>query len=160
MITFVDTSALISLLREDHEFNQMASDLLGDAYSKGSLIINGIVYSELGADPYFDNEDDLNAFLDDTRLKIRRPDEESMFLAGERFRSYLENRSDKLQCPTCGRKVECVCPDCKENITLRQHLPSDFLIGAHAETDADQLITFDKGFFETYFDIRTLGIKN
>lgn len=160
MITFIDTSALISLLHPDNKFNEKTSDILYKAYKEGSLIINEIVYSELSADPYFGKKEELEKFLKDTNIKLKNPKRETLFLAGKKFRSYIDKRGKKLQCPSCGEKNQFKCPNCKETISARQHLPSDFLIGAHAQTESDQLITFDKGFFETYFEIETIGIKN
>ncbi len=32
-----------------------------------------------------------------------------------------------------------------------QHIAADFVIGAHASVDADTLISFDRGFFTSYF---------
>ena len=56
-----------------------------------------------------------------------------------------------LQCSGCGHE-SFECPSCDRPITARQHVPADFLIGAHAET-ADGLLTFDAGFFRDYFDL-------
>ncbi len=43
------------------------------------------------------------------------------------------------------------CEDCGGSLAPRQHVAADFLIGGHAETDADALITFDQAFYGSYF---------
>ncbi|MFB6284650.1 MAG: PIN domain-containing protein [Halobacteria archaeon] len=160
MKSFVDTSGLISLLHPDHEFNEKASTVLGRANQEGTIIINQIVYSELAAGVYFDNEEKLNSFLQDTGIRMETPGNSVAYGAGSKFRSYIENRGKKLQCPSCGNEDIFECNECGGAITSRLHIPSDFLIGTHAEKEADQLITFDGGFYSTYFDVEVVGIVN
>ncbi len=156
MRTFVDTSALIALLYPDDDHNKKASDLLGKAYDEGSIYINSVVYAELAADPFFESTDHLNSFLEDTRISIQNMEEDTLFRAGEHFQRYLQNRGEDLQCPSCGERTLFECPNCGRNIKASQHIPSDFLIGSCAEK-FDRLVTFDKGFFGEYFDIKQIS---
>jgi predicted nucleic acid-binding protein len=43
------------------------------------------------------------------------------------------------------------CPECDRKLTPRQHIAADFLIGGHAVADTEALVTFDAGFYGSYF---------
>lgn len=152
MQTVVDTSALIALLYPDDAHNDRAATLLREAAEDGTLSVNPIVYAELAADPFFDSVDALDAFLEDTGIVVENVSLEITFAAGEAFRTYLDRRGEELQCSECGHETTYACPECNGSIAARQHIASDFLIGAHAET-AGVLLTFDHGFFRDYFDV-------
>ena len=81
------------------------------------------------------------------------------FGAGKAFEQYLERRGEELQCPECGHETVFDCPNCEASITARQHVPADFIIGAHATSDCDRLLSFDAGFFRDYFDIEMLTVE-
>lgn len=159
MKTVVDTSVLIALLNPDETHNERASELLMQAYSDGAVVIAPVTYTELGADPYFEAADDLDAFLDDTSIRIEEPEAETLFVAGGAFQTYLDRRGEELQCSECGTETVFQCPDCDASVTARQHVPADFLIGALADEQADRLLTFDGGFFETYFTLDVLTLQ-
>lgn len=156
MKTVVDTSALIALLNPEEEYNKRASQLLMEAYSEGAVVIAPVTYTELGADSYFETSDELEVFLEDTGIRVEEAELAALFRAGEAFQTYLERRGEKLQCNECGTEAVFDCPDCGANITARQHVPADFLIGAIADEQADRLLTFDGGFFDTYFSLDLL----
>lgn len=65
-------------------------------------MVNPVVYAELAADPFFDTEADLEAFLDDTGIEVRQLPEATWFEAGRAFQGYLGRRPDGFQCPECG----------------------------------------------------------
>ncbi|WP_435196829.1 PIN domain-containing protein [Natronomonas sp. EA1] len=157
MRTVVDTSALIASLNDDDVHNDAATALLGRASEEGALLINDPIYAELSV--HFESHETLRAFLDDTGLIRGSLGAETCWLAGERYRAYLQNRGHALACHECGHEATYECPNCGARVRSRQHIQSDFLIGAQAECEADRLLTFDGGFFETYFDVATLSVR-
>lgn len=150
MITAVDTNVLLALLYEDEHTDASESELRR-AYRDGKVVITPIVYAELAADGYFETTSELDQFLDDFSIQLAEPSREALFRAGERFQQYTDRRPDGLQCPSCGTKQTVSCETCREDLTPRQHIAADFVIGGHATADGDALVSFDAGFYETYF---------
>lgn len=150
MITAVDTNALIALLYEDSHTDRSEAELRR-SYQEGRVVITPIVYAELAADGHFEPESDLDQFLEDLSIQLVEPSREALFRAGERFQQYIERRPDTLQCPRCGANQSVRCPECGESLTPRQHIAADFLIGGHATIDGDALVSFDAGFYESFF---------
>ena len=159
MKTVVDTSALIALLYPDDEHNERASEALGYVHSQGATVVNPVTYVELSADAFFGSPDELDDFLNDTGIRVEDCGNDALFRAGEAFQEYLDRRGDRLQCPECGEETVFDCPSCGNEVAARQYLPADFVIGAHAEEEADALVSFDTGFFDTYFDVETFGVR-
>lgn len=153
MTAVLDSSALFAYLYEDDPHSEAARAAIETAYREGRLLVNGVVYAELSADPGFESRADVDEFLADTGVGLESPSREAMATAGDAFRTYLSRRGDGFQCPSCGTDVRIDCPDCGEDLTTRQHLSPDFLIGAQAEVDADAIVTFDDGFYRSYFDV-------
>jgi len=158
MKTVVDTSALITLLYPDDEHNERASELLGRAHSEGATVANPVTYVELSADDLFGTHEELDGFFDDTGLRVEAADRDALFRAGVAFQEYLDARGETLQCPECGEETVFEWPSCGGEVSARQYLPADFIVGAHAEQQADALVTFDTGLFDTYFDVTSYGI--
>ena len=150
MITTVDTNALLALLYED-EHTDRSETALREAYRNGRVVITPIVYAELAADGHFDTTSKLDQFLEDLSIQLAEPSREALFRAGEQFREYTTRRPDALQCPSCGATQLVRCEECDEDFVMRQHIAANFVIGGHATTDGDALVSFDSAFFETYF---------
>lgn len=157
--TVVDTSALVALLYPDDAHDEAAATLLHDAAERGALLVNPIVYAELAADPFFETEAALDDFLDDTGIVVDAIPRSAAFAAGSAFGAYLERRGDGLQCSECGHGTTYSCPECGADVAARQHIASDFLVGAHAEAE-DALLTFDSGFYRDYFDVECLTVRS
>ena len=144
---------LFAYLYEDDPHSDAAREALQAAYREGAVIINSVVYAELAGDDGFADSDAVDTFLADVGIDVTPPSRTAMTAAGNAFTAYLSNRGDRLQCPDCGERFEVSCPSCGRTVAPRQHLAPDFLIGAHAAVDADTLLTFDTGFYRTYFDV-------
>lgn len=155
MTTAVDTNALLAILYGD-DYTTASEDALRHAYQQGKVVITPIVYAELSADGHFDTSAELDRFLEDFSIQMDEPSRAALFEAGETFRHYSDRRPEGLQCPSCGAKRTVRCEECDENLSPRQHIAAEFLIGGHATADADSLISFDAGFYSTYFSSLTV----
>ena len=153
MRAVVDSSALLAYLYEDDPHAELATKALETTYREGKLLIDSVVYAELAGEEGFADETEIDQFLDETGIDVESPSNAAMAAAGAAFTEYLSRRGDALQCPACGEQTTVSCPECGRRLEPRQHLSPDFLIGAHAAVDADVLITFDAGFYRSYFDV-------
>lgn len=149
MIAAVDTNILLDILIPDERHFSDAKRLLDEYIEKGQLIICEIVYSELASQ--FLSEKELKSFLFDTGIRLIHSSEKAIYVAGDRWKEYTKNKRPTLQCPRCGKETAVVCTKCHSNITFRQRIISDFIIGAHALQHAELLLTRDRGFYRTYF---------
>lgn len=150
MITAVDTNVLIALLYDDEHADASESEIRR-AYRDGRVIVTPVVYAELSADGQFGEPADVDQFLSDLGIQLVEPSREAFFRAGVEFQRHTNRRLDGIQCPSCGAKQTVTCPDCGEPLSPRQHVAADFLIGGHAAVDAERLLSFDDGFYSTYF---------
>jgi hypothetical protein len=148
--TAIDTNALIALLYED-DYADASEAALRQAYQDGRLVVTSIVSTELAADGQFETAAELDAFLEDFSITRVDPSQEALFHAGQQFQRYSTRRPDALQCPSCGTTHSVTCDSCGGDLTPRQHIAADFIIGGHASADADSLLSFDTGFYSTYF---------
>lgn len=122
----VDTNVLLDVIGADTRFGSRSKDCLVRCGSTGVLVINPVIYAEVGA--VIETLEELDDLLP---LSLFRRDPlpwEAAYLAGRAFRRYRERGG------------------------TRSRVLADFLIGAHAATKGMILITRDRG-YSTHFRV-------
>jgi len=122
--TAVDTSVLAAIYKGEANGDAWLS-LLEEQGEAGELVVCGVVVAELSA--FFPRPVDVSVFLNDLEIRYDELDPEAAIMAGALFRAYRREGGP------------------------RKHMIPDFLIGAHASIQADQLAAADRGFLRRYF---------
>jgi predicted nucleic acid-binding protein len=153
----VDTNPLAYLYAGIPDLGKKYALLLDDLSKNNTLLIPKIVYGELSL--IFRNERDLIGFLTDTGIVVGDMSPEAYIVAAKRWNTY--NKRRVLLCHRCGAKLpKLACEQCGSPIKIRQHVLSDFLIGAYALRMQDRtIVTHDAGYYATYFpELRIVSV--
>ena len=149
MMTAVDTNILLDVLIPEAPYGAASQQSLDTALQQGTLVLNEVVYAELAA--HFPTLEQLERFLADTGIRLVPSQPAALTRAGRAWAAYARQRGTGFLCPVCGRMQQLSCQQCGTSLRGRQHLVSDFLIGAHAAEQTDRLLTRDRGYYHTYF---------
>jgi predicted nucleic acid-binding protein len=131
MITAVDSSVILDVLKGDAGHAERSLAALRKASLDGGLVVCESVVAEIR--PAFEDRIQFDAFLHDWGLEFVPSTLESAIVAGEMLQKLLERSSERK-----GRIV------------------ADFLIGAHSLAHADRLLARDRGYLRDYFSQLTL----
>jgi predicted nucleic acid-binding protein len=155
LISAVDTNVLLDILVPEAPQLAWARSALNEAASDGQLIISEPTYAELA--PFFPAAGDLAAFLKATAIELLPSSSGALYEGGRAWRRYASRRGAP-GCPRCGVPQRAPCRECGTELFPRQHVIAGFMIGSHAATHADRLLTRDRGFFSMYFpDLRLVS---
>ncbi len=124
MITAVDTSVLIAIAKGEPAARRW-TDLLAAARAGGDLVICDVVAAEFFA--LLLDERKFQQSLSGLGIVFSAAALDAARLAGRIFRNYRRKGGP------------------------REHLIPDFLIGAHAQRQADQIAAIDRGYLRAYF---------
>jgi len=149
MIIAIDTNVLLDILIPNSAHVQASLNCLTSFAHSASLTICEIVFAELGSQ--FKSLAEVTNFLKDTGIRVASSNEQSLFEASRAWKRYAARKKTTLICPVCGKRQKSVCTSCNNTLSYRQHILSDFLIGAHAKMQAERLVTRDRGFYRNYF---------
>ena len=142
----IDTCILLDLLLNQNA--ESIEKLRKHHDDRDEMIICGTVYGELYP-TFLKSKLDIDLFLSEMGIKIEICTKEVYAYAGKRWQEYCRRR--KFICPVCGKSINIKCPNCHAQIRFRQHILSDFIIGAFSERHCDGLLTRDYGYYKTYF---------
>lgn len=126
----VDTNVLLDVLGADESFGHLSKKVLADCAEAGVLVINPIIFSEVGA--WMESLEELDSLLPEELFRRDPLPWEGAFLAGKAFARYKRAGGQK------------------------RRILADFLIGAHAAVEGFVLISRDSG-IGRYFEIQILN---
>ena len=124
MTLAVDTSVLICIARSELQAEAWVS-ILADAQTEGDLVICDVVAAEFFA--LLLHEQKFKESLSTLGISFNPMSIEAAQLAGRILKQYRQEGGP------------------------REHLIPDFLIGAHAQLQADRLAATDRGYLRRYF---------
>lgn len=125
MITAVDTNVLLDILGADPKFGPLSAAALRRCIAEGAVVACEAVWAETAA--FFEKEAQYLKAMTTLGIAFDPISQDAALKAGSVWQRYRAN----------GGK--------------RTRVAADFLIGAHAASECNRLLTRDRGFYRDYF---------
>lgn len=125
MITAVDTGILIDVFGADTRFGASSANALRLSLNEGAVVACGVVWSETRA--AFSSDEAFLQALRTLGIDFSALTESAATLAGISWKKYRAGEGK------------------------RERVMADFVIGAHAASQCDRLLTRDRGHYKKYF---------
>jgi predicted nucleic acid-binding protein len=125
MITAIDTNILLDVLAPNEEFYSTSAEALERSATEGSLVVCDVIYAELCV--HFNRQTECDEFLDANEIRVESLSRGAHFMASRAWRAYRKAGGQ------------------------RTRILADFMIGAHASTQASRLLSRDRGFYRRMF---------
>jgi predicted nucleic acid-binding protein len=131
MRTAIDSSVLLTIVNRGAGYLDW-EEALTKVANEGTLLICPVVFAECSV--RFASLNQFQSILEALQIRLEDFSAESAWLAGQTFKEYRRAGGP------------------------RQHMIPDFLIAAHAKTQADQIAAIDRGYLRAYFgDLKLLS---
>ena len=124
-VILIDTCVVTDLADPESAWFEWSAGTLERLDQNNTFVINPIIYAECSVG--FERIEEVEGLFDNLGFESKPIPKEALFLAGKSFLQYKKRKGAKTN----------VLPD--------------FFIGAHAAVEGYQLISRDKGRFNTYF---------
>jgi predicted nucleic acid-binding protein len=132
----VDTTILLDILKD--EFRSFQDKLYTALARRENLVAPPVVFAELM--PQFKgNTKLLGEFLEEHKIAIEPLGVDSAIAAAQAWMRYLK------------QKIRVKCPNCGQELNLKEHFLSDFYIGGFASAKCVAILTRDRGIYNKYF---------